>query len=66
MFELKGEYDDFKEIHYEGKRIGSIWDNRDDTITVKINPKFWRVPHKILDTSYHYPQEWCIIVGREQ
>ena len=63
MFELVGDKDHFKEIHYKGNRVGTIWENnRGESITVKINPSFWMTGLKISGESYHHPQEYCIIV----
>ncbi|MCK4266515.1 MAG: hypothetical protein KAX31_04480 [Thermoplasmata archaeon] len=37
------------EIHLKEGRIGSIWRNREGSITVKINPEYWSTLLKISD-----------------
>ncbi len=38
---------DFHEILVDGERIGSIWDNGDDSVSIRVDPKSWKSGYRI-------------------
>jgi len=53
MFRFEYEGSDIFSIWIGFDRVGSAWKNRDNSISIKIEPEFYNAPYKISETESH-------------